>query len=964
MAQEMNVGERVAAPAAKSLRRERFDSFVAAIESFRLGLVVGPAGSGKTTLLSQFASDTPGRVAWFKPDANDDISIHLLTSLRRALSAFLPGDESWESADSAANALNKLDGRLLLVIDDLHVIQGTEAEAELERLIQRLPEGISVLAASRRLPNFNLSRMRVSGELLEIGPDDLRFRSWEVERLFRDFYREPLMAEDLAELARRTEGWAAGLQLFHLATRGKTAPERRRTLKALGSKWRMVGEYLTRNVLDELPQELREFLVSTCVLGALSGEICDHFLGIKGSERLLSRLERDQIFTYADPDGLYHYHEVLRVHLEETLYQTLGEEAVAGLYRGAGKILEEQGVGIEALRAYSRGDDWDSVARILGREGSHLVEAGGSWLDLLPKQTVEQDPWLQLATAKRRLANGRWSEAMIAYKKAEELFGQRGGAEVSRRERQNLSAWLDPALIAPAGDWTTIVRAATKRAPMARFADAAALDGPEGALASGLCALLAGNINLAVKSLGQVGSDPDASDVVAIAAMFATGVGTIVGGDIEGARTVQAAMEEAERHGVSWLSEIGRAVNALVAPPNDEEHIAILKERARANDLWGEAIASLFYGFRLLRLGRDAREPLERAVESFRRLGAGVLEGWGLAALALCSVRSGYEDSLEVAMTAEAHIKAAGCHGLLAPVYTALAEILPEKSASYRAMASATRSEYGFAIARLMPAPARAEKVAIPERAFDVRCLGGFYLEINGRQVDVGSVKPKVRSLLFMLAANAGRPIHREVIMDSLWPEADAEAGTRNLHVAISTLRQLLEPGVARGESSLLVREADSYIFKIPDARDADVTRFLATHEAARQATASGRIDAAIQFGQQALDLYGGDLLPEAGPAEWAVAERERLRSMAAEVAQTNAELLLDIGNAKRAASAAEQGIRIDKFRDQLWRLLIKACEVSEDTAAAARARRGYTQILHELGISPQVGSSPTVRAG
>ena len=41
----------------------------------------------------------------------------------------------------------------------------------------------------------------------------------EVERLFRDHYKQQLPPQELAVLTRRIEGWAAGLQLFHLATR-------------------------------------------------------------------------------------------------------------------------------------------------------------------------------------------------------------------------------------------------------------------------------------------------------------------------------------------------------------------------------------------------------------------------------------------------------------------------------------------------------------------------------------------------------------------------------------------------------------------------------------------------------------------------------------------------------------------------------------------------------------------------
>ncbi|TMF56679.1 MAG: transcriptional regulator, partial [Chloroflexi bacterium] len=92
------------------------------------------------------------------------------------------------------------------------------------------------------------------------------------------------------------------MQLFHLATRGKPAQERRRILSAVGSRSRLTREYLTRNVLEQLPVELRRFLVSTCVLGRLSGALCDRFLDRSGSQQALEELERRQIFTYATDD--------------------------------------------------------------------------------------------------------------------------------------------------------------------------------------------------------------------------------------------------------------------------------------------------------------------------------------------------------------------------------------------------------------------------------------------------------------------------------------------------------------------------------------------------------------------------------------------------------------------------------------------------------------------------------------
>ena len=181
---------KVRVPPVAGLVRQRVHDHLERVWSHGLGLVVAPAGSGKTTLLASFAAASPDPVAWYRAEGRDESETALLVHLEAAFVAVLPGvDRGWATVEGASRALEGVAaGRILLVIDDLHVLESSPAERALERFIDYLPESLAVLIGTRSEPGFNLSRRRVSGGLLEIGPDDLRFRSWEVERLFREFY--------------------------------------------------------------------------------------------------------------------------------------------------------------------------------------------------------------------------------------------------------------------------------------------------------------------------------------------------------------------------------------------------------------------------------------------------------------------------------------------------------------------------------------------------------------------------------------------------------------------------------------------------------------------------------------------------------------------------------------------------------------------------------------------------------
>ena len=264
-----------------------------------------------------------------------------------------------------------------LIVDDVHELAGSPAEAALERFLEFRPRHLRLLLGSRRPLALNTPRLIVSGDLLELDSDDLRFRSWEVEELFRSVYRQPLSPEAAAALTRRTGGWAAGLQLFHLATMGKSSTERIRAATELGGRSRLVRAYLTRNVLAGLAPERRKFLLITSALGRLTGPLCDELLEQTGSAAVLEELETLQFFTTSTDDGsTYRYHQVLQTHLEGLLIDELGAAASREIHSRSGHLLEKAGHPREAMRAHALADDWASVARLLQQGNTGRARLG------------------------------------------------------------------------------------------------------------------------------------------------------------------------------------------------------------------------------------------------------------------------------------------------------------------------------------------------------------------------------------------------------------------------------------------------------------------------------------------------------------------------------------------------------------------------------------------------------------
>ena len=992
------VPAKVRIPAAEALPRERLEAqLAAAVATHRLTLVIAPAGAGKTTLLARFATSTGNPVAWYRAETWDDDPVRMLRHLEAALTAAVPGLPSgWDGVEDAARALEQWSGGpATLVIDDLHALEGTAAEAVLSRFVDYAPPWLSILAASRVRPNFNLPRLRVSGDLLQIEGDDLRFRSWEVERLFRDFYGDPVPPGELAVLARRTEGWAAGLQLFHLATRGKSADERRRILGGAGSSTRLLREYLARNVLAELPEELRRFLIDTCVLVRLTGDLCDQLLERRGSALLLEELARRQLFTVAvdESEGSFRYHEVLRSHLDRMLVEEVGEAEARLRHQRAASLLERSGALPEALVGYCRAEDWAAVGSLVGNRGEQVADGRGLRLELLPPALVRDSPWLALASARRARAEGRWPAALEAYARAEAAFGASTAGATCRHERLALAAWLDPVAIPPS-DWTGVLRSGLVREPLSAARDSR-LDADHRQLVRGLLLLAAGEVAEARRALTEASQQEELEPALGAAAAVGASVAALLAGEAGADRQLADAIDIAERTGLPWLARMGRVAAGLAgaeieAPASGE---AGTGAEGAAIDPWGALLEALVEAWVAAPSteGSDARiAAAERAAALARRLGAGVLEALarGLAALGLAE--AGSPDARDAALAVESLARATGTSSPRLLAYAALAMASPGRRDEYEVLAANVARETGFrvppgpspAVAALTPS-ARArrpdgatdgsngqvvmtpigpdwEAAAVPAgpSALDVRAFGGFAVEAAGRPVPLDKVKPRARAVLRFLAVRPGTAIHREVIQEALWPDVDSSTGARSLHVAVSALRGLFAEAVGGDSTRLIAREGDAYRLAV-DPDQVDVGRFerhMARARAARNG--AGRAGAGTADFASALELYRGDILPQDGPSEWAVERREHFRREAVEAATIVAEDAFATGDLDEAIRVCRRGLELDRFHDPLWRVLIAARDQAGDAGAASRDRREYASILEGLGLSPELAAT------
>ena len=400
-------------PRARAVARGRLDELLGRGSDATLTLVSAPAGFGKTTMLAAWlAAGGPGRsAAWVSLDERDrdpsSFWTYVLLAVDRAApdtaTAALAQLQSGQAPiDLVLTALlNELSVRsedITLVLDDYHLAEGPDIQPGMVFLLEHLPPQVHVVISTRADPALPLARLRARGELVEVRVADLRFTENEATTYLNDVNALGLGLADVATLERRTEGWAAALQLVALSLRGRN--DAAAFIAGFAGDDRFVVDYLADEVLDRQLPDVRRFLLDTSTLDRLTAGLCDAVTGRTDGRSMLESLERQNLFVIPldDHRRWYRYHHLFADVLHSRLLdERPGDES--GLHRRASDWYDQAGDPEASVRhALAAGDVGLAAARAelavpgLNRERRESVVRG--WIDLFPADIVKDRPVL------------------------------------------------------------------------------------------------------------------------------------------------------------------------------------------------------------------------------------------------------------------------------------------------------------------------------------------------------------------------------------------------------------------------------------------------------------------------------------------------------------------------------------------------------------------------------------------
>jgi LuxR family transcriptional regulator, maltose regulon positive regulatory protein len=421
----------------------------------KLILISAPAGYGKTTLLSQWAHASRFPIVWLSAGEEDNDFEQFLRYLLAGWEEIQPGVRESPlglllgamEPDSAAvlsafiNAANDAPNDMVFVLDDYHLIEEPSIHAALTFLLDHLPPTLHFILAGRAEPPLPLARYRARHELEEFRADDLQFVLEETTDFLNQRMRLDFTHEELGMLQARLEGWIAGLQLVAISRQRRLTATDKPVVRVSG-RHRFIADYLSENVLADLPDSMQQFLLRTSILDRLCSSLCVAVTERDDGQAVLETLERENLFLVPldDQREWYRYHQLFAEFLRTELQRRYPEESPT-LHRRAAEWYLARDLPEQAFSHAVACGDIALVTYIFERYVPVKLVGGEvkvvqRWVESLPEAWYSAEPMLGFARACVLVYTGQF-DAGIRY--LDEVERRVQGAEM-RQKRARLTA--------------------------------------------------------------------------------------------------------------------------------------------------------------------------------------------------------------------------------------------------------------------------------------------------------------------------------------------------------------------------------------------------------------------------------------------------------------------------------------------------------------------------------------------
>lgn len=304
----------------------------------------------------------------------------------------------------------------VLVLDDVHVLKDSSSARMLQWLVDRQPDNVDLVVATREASILQLQHRLLRNELTRLHGDELALTEEETRDVVNRIHGLNLSASDLALLHRRTEGWPAAVRLAVLALVSSESPAG--FLEGFAGSNRHVTDYLAEAVLENLDAQEVDFLMRVSVPDRINGDLARRLTGREDAPARLHSIERRNLFLVPlDQDrNSYRFHALFGEFLRARLRSSAPDVWQECLRAAQEWSIEEEDY--EAAVDYAlRAQRYDEAAEMLAEYAKTLVHRKGQhsallgWIERIPARVLARYPQIQIHYSWSLIFEDRYSES-------------------------------------------------------------------------------------------------------------------------------------------------------------------------------------------------------------------------------------------------------------------------------------------------------------------------------------------------------------------------------------------------------------------------------------------------------------------------------------------------------------------------------------------------------------------------
>jgi LuxR family transcriptional regulator, maltose regulon positive regulatory protein len=228
-----------------------------------------------------------------------------------------------------------------------------------------------------------------------------------------------------------------------------------------------------------------------------------------------------------------------------------------------------------------------------------------------------------------------------------------------------------------------------------------------------------------------------------------------------------------------------------------------------------------------------------------------------------------------------------------------------------------------------------------------------FYDQKELSSKDFEGAKPIL--LLKAIVLHGSKNIPKEILIDALWPSADAKSGEKNFKINLHRLRKAIEATYIKQFGYVYILQKSGLVSLDSQMVTLDADEFMSHSKKAEQFEFWEEYNSALNWYDKSAKIYKGDYFSEEPYVEWIARKRDLFRSRYIDLLQKKAMLHEELDQAGEAISTWSLMLETDPYYETAYQnLMILYADSGQKKKALDLFAVCKQTLNNNLGIEPE----------